>query len=110
MTRARPIGESLLLDLMNAPPIVRNTDPETSRASAEQTTRSVRGAQCWQLFGLVVAHPGQIAAVYVEQAGINGGWKRISDLVKMGYVHYRGKAYNEVTRRWCGCVWLGSGP
>ncbi len=59
----------------------------------------------------IAAEPGLIAVVYLERTGLEkGGWKRVSDLVNRGSVHWYGAALNPATNRKCGCLRLGPDP
>ena len=112
MTRPKPIEhDSPLLD-WRSPALAREGDPVTSHESGEATSKgAARSAQCAELFTAIAAEPGLIAVVYLERTGLEkGGWKRVSDLVNRGSVHWYGAALNPATNRKCGCLRLGPDP
>ena len=104
MTRSK-LPDAPLLDLMRTPPIARNTDPVTSHLSAEETTRRNREGHCRALLTLIFECPGLTAGEYAARSGIEGAWKRISDLVRTEQAYYAGTAISPLTGRHCGRIW-----
>jgi hypothetical protein len=90
-------------------PIARNTDPETSHASADITTKTDRATHCRKVLSLVYRRPGMIVAelesAYDGSIGKHDMTKRVSDLVRLGRAEYRGTKTNPSTGRSCGRVW-----
>lgn len=71
-------------------PIARNSDPETSHAGAV-AIEPKRGTQASQLLAIFRAYPNGLtpkeAALY---AGIEHGWKRVSDLKNASLIRSTG--------------------
>ena len=73
-----------LLDL----PLFRWTDPETSREAAKKV-QPRRGSQAMQILALY-ANRDLTDEKAVELSGLNGGWKRCSDLRRLGLIAFAG--------------------
>ena len=91
------------------PPLARNEDPQTSHLAGEHCAVTSRQKLCDRLYDLIVEYPGHIANWYETAAQIEGGWKRISDLISQGRAHYQGTAINPDTGRKCGRIYPGRG-
>ena len=61
-------------------PLFRATDPDTSRQGAPR-----RGSQAMSILGLYL-HGDLTDEQAVEVSGFVGGWKRCSDLRRLGYI------------------------
>ena len=85
-------------------PIARNTDPETSHASAHETTKTNRKTQCLDLLRLIRFAPGGISADY-ETRAVPQAWKRVSDLKNQGLIYYGTPRVNPATGRKCSTIW-----
>ena len=111
MTRPKPpplgplFGDEIISAPLTWPPVVRVTDPVTSHESARETTRKDRRAHCASLLALIRERPGLTAGSYAALSGIEGAWKRISDLVRTDQAYYAGTAISPLTGRHCGRVW-----
>ena len=70
-----------LLDL----PLFRVTDPETSREAANKV-QPRRGSQAMQILALYDNIGGLTDEQAVEISGLVGGWKRCSDLRRLGFI------------------------
>lgn len=65
-------------------PLFRVTDPVTSRNAVPR-----RGSQAMQILALY-ANCDLTDEKAVELSGLNGGWKRCSDLRRLGYIAFAG--------------------
>ena len=65
-------------------PLFRATDPITSRNAVPR-----RGSQAMQILALY-ANRDLTDEKAVELSGLNGGWKRCSDLRRLGYIAFAG--------------------
>ena len=65
-------------------PLFRATDPDTSRNAVPR-----RGSQAMQILALY-ANRDLTDEKAVELSGLNGGWKRCSDLRRLGLIAFAG--------------------
>ena len=67
----------------------RNTDPATSHIAARAMVVSGRANSLRRIaFDYIKDHEGCVAGEVGRDTGINGIWKRISDLKRDGYIRY----------------------
>lgn len=88
------------------PPLAREGDPVTSHLAGEHVAATTREAHCAALLKAITSTPGHIASYYAGLLGIEGGWKRCSDLVTSGQAHYSGTQVGPSGRA-CGRLWPG---
>lgn len=70
-------------------PHTRRADPPTSRA-AEAISRPRRASQAMRILGTYLDTPRTDEAAILA-AGVTGGWKRCSDLRRLGYLEPTGE-------------------
>lgn len=66
-------------------PHTRREDPSTSRQADEQS-RPRRASQAMRILEAYATHGALIDESAVIHAGVTGGWKRCSDLRRLGYI------------------------
>lgn len=66
-------------------PHARRHDPATSRR-ADVQSQPRRTSQAMQILAAYAAHGALIDEAAVAHAGVTGGWKRCSDLRRLGYI------------------------
>lgn len=107
----RPSGSPFAhLDLFAAATRARNTDPTTSKASArslETREHLKRLSATYQKAG----HYGLTDEQACELAGIAHGWKRCSDLRRLGFIVATGETRTGKSgRAQMVCRWQGDAP
>lgn len=89
MTPRDGFFNTLFPDLLERLPNVRKADPVTSHAAA-QKNRKKRPTQAMRILAEYL-HGEYTDEEVTRHAGIPGGWKRCSDLRRLGYIAPTGK-------------------
>jgi hypothetical protein len=72
-------------------PIARASDPETSHAGADRIAPK-RGTDAARVYAWYLANPsGATAKEYAQRTKHDGGWKRVSDLLRKGLLRETGE-------------------
>ena len=86
------------------PPIARKTDPATSKRAAADQELGPRHTNMRRVLEVIGTWPDLTAREAAARAGVDGGWKRVSDLHAKGLVEISGqracKMTGKLARTW----------